>query len=521
MTKLNSTGQDFDLIIKNGLVYDGTLSDPVKADIGVNGDKIEFVGYISGGAGKIIDATGHIVTPGFIDVHTHCDSTFSILGNRLDRLNELPGVKGNHNYLYQGVTTVVSGNCGDGYSDLNRWFDVLDKIQFGTNVYHLAPHGAIRAEVFGEDQPLELNPKQMDAMKKRVAEEMEKGAIGMSSGLIYAPGLLANNQEFIELNKVVSEYNRIYTTHMRSESGEIGEDGLSGFEKAFNDTILVAREAEVPVEISHLKLTVPLEKSQAGMVLELIEKARADGLQITADQYPYDAGSSHLAIFMPNYMKSQTGIKEQYKKPEARDELRKAIKAEFSILPPEKTLVTIYTERKDLEGKNIQEIAELEGKDPIEVYADMLCEKRAPTGVFFSQDMDVVRKLMPAEYVMTGSDGWTIPFGRTVPHPRTYGTFPTKIKKYALEDKLLPLNQAIYSMTGLPAEAFKMKSRGRIENGAYADIAVINLDKLEDNSTYIDPHHYAKGVNFLLVNGSLAIDNGKATQTESGRALRM
>ena len=174
-----------------------------------------------------------------------------------------------------------------------------------------------------------------------------------------------------------------------------------------------------------------------------------------------------------------------------------------------------------MEGKNIQEIAELEGKDPIEVYADMLCEKRAPTGVFFSQDMDVVRKLMPAEYVMTGSDGWTIPFGRTVPHPRTYGTFPTKIKKYALEDKLLPLNQAIYSMTGLPAEAFKMKSRGRIENGAYADIAVINLDKLEDNSTYIDPHHYAKGVNFLLVNGSLAIDNGKATQTESGRALRM
>lgn len=521
MTESNSTNRDFDLIIKNGLIYDGTLSDPVKTDIGVNGDKIEFVGNISGGAGKIIDATGHIVTPGFIDVHTHCDLSFTGLERQLERIDSLPGVKGNLNYLYQGVTTVVSGNCGLGIPDIDRWFNMLDQFQFGTNAYHLAPHGMIRHELFGTDQPGKLDAEQMTAMKRRISEEMEKGAIGFSTGLEYAPGLMANNDELIELNKIVHQYDRIYTTHMRNESGETDESGMMGFEKAFNDTMIVAREAEVPVEISHLKLTRSMKSQKVSIVLNLIEEARAKGLKVTADQYPYDAGSSHIAIHLPDELKSDSGIKDQFKKPAYRTELKKAIEAVLLVLGPDKTLITFYRERPEFEGKTIQEIADLEGKSPTEVYADMLCEKRAPSGVFFSQDMDVVRKLMPADYVITGSDGWTVPFGRTCPHPRTYGTFPGKIKKFALEEKLLSLNQAIYSMTGLPAETYKMEGRGKITAGAFADIAVIDLEKLEDNSTYLDPHHYAKGVNYLLVNGSLAIDNGKATNHESGKALRM
>ena len=520
MPQLKITDLDFDLIIKNGTIYDGSLSEPFKADIGINGEKIEFVGQINGQAAKTIDATGHIVTPGFIDVHTHCDSTFAGLERRLDQLDAFPGVKGNLNYIYQGVTTIVSGNCGGGFSDINHWFDILDKVRFGTNVYHLAPHGAIRGELFGDDQPEVLNTDQMAAMKRRVEEEMEKGAVGFSTGLEYAPGLLADIKELVELNKIVNKHQRIYTTHMRSESGIMDAEGITGFERAFNDTMEVARQAEVPVEISHLKIEGSHDISQADLVLDLIEKARSDGLRVTADQYPYNAGSSHLAIRLPDYLKSDSGIKDKYKVPEARDEIIKGIRQALSRHAPDKTQITMYREKRIFEGKTVAEIAEMEGKDVVEVYADMLCEKRAPMAVFFTQDMDIVRKLMPAEFVSTGSDGWTVPFGMTSPHPRTYGTFPGKIKRFVLEEKILSLEQAIHSMTGLPADTFKMAGRGKIKEGNFADITVIDLENLEDNSTYVDPHHYAKGMEYLIVNGILAIEHGKATDVESGKALR-
>jgi N-acyl-D-aspartate/D-glutamate deacylase len=222
---IDVSGRPFDTIIKNGTVYDGTMRQPFEADIGVVKDKIAAIGKLSGSAKRTIDARGSVVAPGFIDVHTHCDLTFQKSGLKRYLSYVMPSWKGNYNYLYQGVTTVISGNCGYGYTDTHKWLKMVDSVGFGTNVYHLVPHGMIREELFGTDQSQHLTAAQMAAMQNRIAEELDKGALGMSTGLEYAPGLMATTRELIELSKVVRDKGGIYTTHMRDESGTITKNG--------------------------------------------------------------------------------------------------------------------------------------------------------------------------------------------------------------------------------------------------------------------------------------------------------
>lgn len=516
----SNSNLEYDVVVKGGTVYDGTITSPISADIGVKGDTITTIGSINKPAGKIINANGMIVTPGFIDVHTHCDLTFQRSGMKRYLAYFMPSWKGNHNYLTQGVTTVVSGNCGLGYSDLNQWLDMVDSVGFGTNVYHLAPHGMLREELFGRNQPQELSSGQLEILKGRVAEEMEKGAIGLSTGLEYAPGILAPTSEIIEVCKVIRKYNRLYATHIRNESGTLDANGVTNAEKYIQEAIEIGRKAEVPVEISHLKLSVPFNNKKASLILDLIEKARGEGLDVTADQYPYDAGSTVISILLPNEFKSVDGIKEEFKTNEGRKEIQKAIGRVFEYLGPEKTLITMYPGKESYEGKNIKEIAEIEGRAPEGSYVDMVCDEEMPIGVFFSQDMSIVRDIMPKDYIITGSDGWTIPKGMTKPHPRVYGTFPKKIRQFVLEEKLMDLVLAIRSMTSLPAEKFNMKGRGKIAVGNIADIAVVNLKTITDKATYFDPHQYSEGIDALLVNGVVSIENGKMTGERGGKSLR-
>ena len=215
----NANAHPYDFIIKNGLVFDGTGNPPVKTDIGIKGDKIAKVGIMDGTAAQVIDAKGLAVMPGFIDVHTHCDLTFIKTGWKRHLSWVMPSWKGNRNYISQGVTTVVTGNCGWGYSDIDQWYNTLDALGFGTNVFHLAPHGVIRQELFGPNQPGELSRAQMTKLSNRIEQEMEKGAVGMSTGLEYAPGMLADPKELTALNRIVAKYGRVYATHIRNESG--------------------------------------------------------------------------------------------------------------------------------------------------------------------------------------------------------------------------------------------------------------------------------------------------------------
>jgi N-acyl-D-aspartate/D-glutamate deacylase len=517
---MQPTQQSFDIVIKGGTIYDGTLTKPYAADIGIQNDKIAAIGELSGKTKKTIDARGLAVMPGLIDVHTHCDLTFKKMGLKRYLAYVMPTWKGNYNYLYQGVTTVVTGNCGYGYSDTEHWHDIINSVKFGTNVYQLVPHGMIREELFGSNQPGELNAKQLDALKMRVAEEMEKGAIGMSTGLAYAPGYLASTGEIIELAKVVRRYGGLYTSHIRDESGKTDSSGKISVIASIEEAIAIGRGAEIPVEISHLKITAPINNARPAQVLEVIEKARNDGLDVTADQYPYDASSTFATHLLPDHFKTSTSVKDEFKSKSGRGKIRKAIEEVFEYLPPDKTLITMYQQKKSYEGKNIKEIAELENRSASEAYADMVCEEPSPMAVFFAQDIDVVRELMPQEYILTASDGWTVPKGMTKPHPRVYGNFPRKLKQFVLEEKIMDLQLAIRSMTSMPAEKFNMKGRGRIAKDYYADIAVVNLDTISDHATYDNPHQYSEGIVHLLVNGKHSIANGRATGKRGGKAVK-
>jgi N-acyl-D-amino-acid deacylase len=520
ITGCKKSEAEFDIIIKGGTVYDGSLAEPKIVDIGIKGDKITAIGKIEGNAARTIDATGLIVTPGFIDVHTHCDLTFKRLGMKRLLAYVFPSFKGNYNYLYQGVTTVVTGNCGYGYTDLNEWFDIHESVGFGSNVYHHIPHGALRLELFGEKQPEKLSAEQLETFKRKVAEEMEKGAMGFSTRLDVPPGSMTATEELIEIGKVVQKYGGLYATHMRDESGTIYDDGSYGVLKSIEEAIEIGRKANLPVEISHLKINSPINNLKASRLLALIENARKEGLDVTADQYPYDSGSTDITAIIPQKYVDSAGVIKNYRDGAGRKELKQAIDVSFKDLGPEKTLVVWYPGKEELEGKTLKEVAEMTGKDAAECLIDMGSEEKLPVGVFFSQDMNVVRNLMPHDYIFTISDGWTIPKDMMKPHPRLYGTFPKKLRQFVLEEKLLTLKAALRSMTSLPAAKFKMKGRGTIAEGNFADITVINLKTIADKATYTDPHQYAEGVEYVLVNGVIGIDGGKATGDRGGRPVR-
>ncbi len=499
----------YHIIIKNGTIIDGSGSPPFMADIGISGKKIAFIGSIEESEGDIIiDAQGLIVTPGFIDVHTHCDRGIS-------------GTPTVDNYILQGVTTVIGGNCGGHEFPLKELFETLEAKGISVNFGSLIGHNTIRRKVmnYRMDKP---SAEEFKEMKELIKEEMKAGAIGFSTGLAYIPGTYSDTEELVELASAVKPFAGIYATHLRDQGEHITQ--------AIEEAIKVGEMNDIPVQISHIKLSNDSVWGKTEMITEPVERAQQKGIEVYLDQYPYTATSSGFASSFPSWA-FEGGTKkflERLNNKDIRSKIKKhIIQGRLSSTKGINKLETIYiaTYRKNPEyqGKNLSEILTMQDKEPnidngVELIIDIQ-KNGGAQGVFFQMDEKDVEYLMKLPYTLHASDGEVQIKGKGVPHPRNYGTFPRVIGFYVKEKKVITLEDAVRKMTSLPAKAFRLKNRGKIQKGMFADIAIFDYEGFRDRATFSDPHQYSQGLEYVIVNGKISVKDCKLTGTYSGMVI--
>jgi N-acyl-D-aspartate/D-glutamate deacylase len=494
-----------DVVLRGGTVYDGTGATGMVADVALRGERIVAVGHFTAsGTPRIIDAKGLIIAPGFIDLHTHSDSPL-----------QQPATRANLNYLLQGVTTVVTGNCGAGPTEVAAYYRNLALGKIGTNVAHLVPHNAIRRLVMHNvNRP--PAPAELRLMEQLVEAGMKEGAWGLSTGLIYNPGVYSRTDELVALAKAAARHGGIYASHIRDES--------AGLLPAIEEALTIGRDAGLPVHISHLKSSGRAFWGKAGDAVALIEKARRAGQQVSADQYPYTASSTNLAAtLIPAVFRE--GEKADFllrlRDPEQAARIRAAMAERLAACDDGHSIrIARYAAKPAWQGKDLETIARAEKKQPLEIALEIERNGGAQV-VNFNMAEEDLRLILKQPWVATASDGFAmVPDRDTVPHPRSYGCFARKIGRLAIEEKLLPLEQAIRSATGLPADILHLPRRGYLKEGYYADVVVLDPAAYRDQATFVKPHQYATGVRSLFVNGKVAIEDGKFTGTLAGKALR-
>ena len=491
--------QQLDLLILHGKLVDGSGKKPRTADVGIRGDRIAFVGDARKAnltAARVIDATGLVVAPGFIDPHTHT------LGDLSDQNR-----KSNEAYLMQGVTTVVTGNDGGSVLNIGETLRKWDEQGIGTNAILLAGHGTIRGRVLGptDAQP---TPAQLEEMKALVARAMDEGAFGLSTGLYYAPGSYAKTEEVIELSKVAAAKGGIYDTHMRDESSY--SIGLLG---SIKETIRIGREAKIPVHISHIKALGPEVWGQSKQAIELIKKARAEGIEASACQYPYTAsGTSLQASLIPRW--AEVGGRAELLKriDDSRPRLLAEMEENLKRRGGADSLLITDARDAQLVGKKLSEIANARNKSPVETALELIKSGNIGVASFNMNEKDIDR-FMKQSFITTCSDGST-------GHPRKYGTFPRKLREYVYTRKLISLPFAVRNSSALTAETFRIPERGLIREGYFADVIVFDEKTVADRATYEQPELFSVGMKFVIVNGKVAVENGAYTGALAGRALR-
>ncbi len=491
-----------DTVIRNVTIYDGTGGEPFSGDIAIREAKIVGVGdFEIAGDYRDLDGTGLVAAPGFIDLHNHSDTPITRPATRL-----------NKNYVTQGVTTIVTGNCGGGQVDVQDYLDKIDREGAGTNVAHLVPQGAVRRRIVGRDKR-PSTPAELEEMKQLVAAGMRAGAFGMSTGLIYVPSKYADTNELIELAKVVSEYEGIYVSHMRNENTRL----LQSVEEALE----IGRRGELPVHISHFKASGRAAWGLAADAVRLVAQAREQGQAVTADQYPYIASSTSLgAMVVPDEYRSREKLVAALADPQQATELRARIQSMIGDRSGGASLfIASYAKQREWQGRDLATLSKEQDRPVLDLVLEIQ-QNGGAAMVNFGMSEEEVRLIMQQPFVATASDGGAKVPDETVPHPRNYGTFPRKIGSYAIANKTLSVAQAIRSATGLPADILRLRDRGYLRPGYVADIVVFDPEEFRDAATFEDPHQYASGVHYLLINGSFAIDAGQVTGKLAGRALR-
>lgn len=572
---------DYDVLIKNGNIYDGSGKPSFKADIAIKGDRVVKIGKSLPGVGRrIIDAQGLVVSPGFIDLHSHADEGMYFPENRAC-----------YNYLRQGVTTVVVGQCGSSawpiFEKAENIIKTWSEEGIGPNVAPLVGHGTVRQIVMGmEDRS--PTPEELDKMKVLVKEAMEQGACGLSTGLIYRPGSFSKTDELVELVKVIAPYGGIYHSHIRNEADRHLE--------AVKEAIEIAEKTGVRTHISHFKVVGRANWGRAKNALALIEEARSRGLRITADQYPYEFANNYPyrslipaavwygsdsppRLLLEDFEKTLEYLRdaeliELYKKatpyfplseshqrflnelprkrlvsfvaeniinfeisrgpenlreralfwqrladPEEGKKIRDQLRKYYSeTISPEQIIIGICNE-KNLEGKSLKEAAAIK-KKPVEDVAIEL-ELMGAKCVPMQMSPADIEEIMKKDYMATGSDGTASFYGIGLPHIRSYSTFIHKIKRYAMERKAVSLAHVIRSQTSLPAEIMNWADRGLIREGLKADIVILDLNELRTPTSISNPHQYSGGVRYLLINGVMTVERGQYTGKLPGQVLKL
>ncbi len=501
------TQEPYDLIIKNGKIIDGTGNSWFYADIAVKNGKIAKVGNLAAlQSKKTIDATGLMVAPGFIDVHTHIEGDEA----------KTPTAD---NFIYDGVTTVVTGNCGGSKTNISNYIRFLDSIKLSVNIATLIGHNDVRKAILGSANRAPA-VEELKAMKAIVAKAMQDGAVGLSTGLIYIPGTYSTTFEVVELAKTAASYKGVYTSHIRSEGDSVVP--------AIKEALLIGKEAGMPVEISHFKLSGQQNWKRSNETLKLVQDARKEGIDVTIDQYPYTASSTSLSTLLPDEILAD-GI-DSIKQRLGNSAIRKYV-AESMIKNLKKrglkhfsyAVVAYHAADTTLNGKSIEAVNLMKGKkhnaaNEAETVMDMMMQGGAGMVFHGMSDWDV-ENIMKYPYNMFASDAGIRSFGQGAPHPRGYGTNARVLAKYVRDDKIITLEEAIRRMTSLPAQKFQLKDRGLLLPGFAADIVVFDADRVQDESVYDHPHAYSKGFVYVVVNGDVTVDQSKHTGARSGQFL--
>lgn len=502
--------EKYDLVIVNARVVDGSGNPWFRAEVGIKNGKIAALKkrIDRDRAREIIDAGDLVVAPGFIDIHTHAD----------ENILRLPGCE---NYISQGVTTLVGGNCGGHEFPLAELFEKLKKKGMACNFGSLAGHNTIREKVMG----MKMSPptaEEMQKMKELLRQEMKAGALGFSTGLAYLPGTYSTTEELVELASVLKETGGFYATHMRNQGKRIRQ--------AIEESIAIGEKNGLPVEISHIKLADEAVWNQLDLIIQPVEEARARGVEVTLDEYPYTATSSGFTSSFPQdvFEGGKEKFLERMKNPEIYQRVKNAIiqnrlTSDRGIDKLSAIIIARSLKFPEYEGKTLRQILENQGKaatpeNGADLIIDIVKEGDA-SAIFFQMDEKDVESLMKLPYTMIGSDGSLQEMGKGNPHPRSYGTFPRVLGEYVRNRKVLSLEEAIRKMTSLPAQTLRLKDRGLIREGMWADLVVFDPEKVSDLATFTEPHQYSRGINLVLVNGRLVWKEGKYTGEKPGQII--
>ncbi len=499
--------QDCDILITNGKIIDGTGNSWYYGSVAIKDGKIIKTGRdIKLSAKKAIDAKGLIVAPGFIDVHTHLEG---------DEIRD-PEAK---SFIYDGVTTCVTGNCGSSNTDVGKYLRWVDSLKLSINVASLIGHNDVRKAVMGRANR-DATADEMKRMENIVDKAMADGAVGMSTGLIYIPGTYTKTPEIVSLAKVTAKYNGVYASHMRDEGDSVTQ--------AIEEALTIGREAKLPVQISHFKLSGQHNWGRSKVTVPMIEAARREGIDVTIDQYPYTASSTSISTLIPDNVLAdgQDSIKARLQRPDVRkyvinsmlERLKKRKLKHFSY-----AVVAYYAPDTTYNGKSIEQINLMKGrkhkaKEEALTVIDIMMNGGA-SAVFHGMGEDDVKRIMQYPFNMFASDATIRIFGAGVPHPRGYGTNARVLGKYVREEKVISLEEAIRRMTSLPAQKFQLTNRGLVREGYAADIVIFDESTVKDLSTFEKPHAYSTGFHFVLVNGVLTVDNGIHTKARGGQAI--